>query len=172
MENSKWLSTVASIWIQITSGATYTFGIYSATLKSSQGYDQTTLNTVSVFKDIGGNIGVLAGLLYSAVTSSSRFGSGLWPVYLAGAVQFFTGYFFIWLSVTGVIDRPHVLVMCLFMFMAAHAQTFFSTTDIVVAVRNFPDYSGTSVGIMKVTNSFNLMIYFDKLYFYFFNIIN
>uniref|UniRef100_A0A251RWA8 Putative nodulin-like, Major facilitator superfamily domain protein n=1 Tax=Helianthus annuus TaxID=4232 RepID=A0A251RWA8_HELAN len=149
MENSKWLSTVASIWIQITSGATYTFGIYSATLKSSQGYDQTTLNTVSVFKDIGGNIGVLAGLLYSAVTSSSRFGSGLWPVYLAGAVQFFTGYFFIWLSVTGVIDRPHVLVMCLFMFMAAHAQTFFSTTDIVVAVRNFPDYSGTSVGIMK-----------------------
>ncbi|KAJ0815583.1 hypothetical protein HanLR1_Chr00c0720g0769211 [Helianthus annuus] len=62
MENSKWLSTVAIIWIQITSGAAYTFGIYSAILKSSQGYDQTTLNTVSVFKDIGGNIGVLAGL--------------------------------------------------------------------------------------------------------------
>ncbi|KAJ0441098.1 hypothetical protein HanIR_Chr16g0793901 [Helianthus annuus] len=84
--------------------------------------------------------------------------SGLWLVYLAGVVQFFTGYFFIWLAVTGVIDRPPVLLMCLFMFMAAHAQTFFSTTNIVVAVRNFPDYSGTSVGIMKVTNSFNVMI--------------
>ncbi|KAJ0680482.1 putative major facilitator superfamily, MFS transporter superfamily [Helianthus annuus] len=149
MENSKWLSAVASIWIQVTSGATYTFGIYSATLKSSQGYDQTTLNTVSVFKDIGANIGVLAGLLYSAVTSSSRFGSGLWLVYLAGAVQFFAGYFLMWLSVTGVIDRPDVWLMCLFMFMGAHAQTFFNTANIVVGVRNFPDYSGTSVGIMK-----------------------
>ncbi|KAJ0441093.1 putative MFS transporter superfamily [Helianthus annuus] len=157
MENSKWLSAVASIWIQVTSGATYTFGIYSATLKSSQGYDQTTLNTVSVFKDIGANIGVLAGLLYSAVTSSSRFGSGLWLVYLVGAVQFFAGYFLMWLSVTGVIDRPHVWLMCLFMFMGAHAQTFFNTANIVVGVRNFPDYSGTSVGIMKVTNSFNVM---------------
>ncbi|KAJ0441109.1 putative major facilitator superfamily domain, MFS transporter superfamily [Helianthus annuus] len=149
MANNKWLATVASIWIECSCGASSTFGIYSATLKSSQGYDQSTLDTVSVFKDIGSNIGVLSGLLYSAVTSSSRFGSGLWLVYLAGAVQFFTGYFFIWLSVTGVIDRPHVLLMCLFMFMAAHAQTFFSTPDIVVAIRNFPDYSGTSVGIMK-----------------------
>ncbi|MFS7999652.1 hypothetical protein Hanom_Chr12g01168951 [Helianthus anomalus] len=63
-----------------------------------------------------------------------------------------------WLSVTGVIDRPHVWLMCLFMFMGAHAQTFFNTANIVVGVRNFPDYSGTSVGIMKVTNSFNVMI--------------
>ncbi|KAF5758516.1 putative MFS transporter superfamily [Helianthus annuus] len=149
MEHSKWLATVASIWIQCSCGASYTFGIYSAALKSSQGYDQSTLDTISVFKDIGANIGVLAGLLYSAVTSSSRFGSGLWPVYLAGAVQYFAGYFLMWLSVTGVIDRPHVWLMCLFMFMAAHAQTFFNTTNVVVAVRNFPDYSGTSVGIMK-----------------------
>ncbi|KAF5758509.1 putative major facilitator superfamily domain, MFS transporter superfamily [Helianthus annuus] len=149
MENSKWLATVASIWIQCTSGATYTFGIYSSALKSSQGYDQSTLDTVSVFKDIGANIGILSGLLYSVVTSSSRFGSGLWLVYLVGAVQLFAGYFLMWLSVTGVIDRPQVWLMCLFMFMAAHAQTFFNTANVIVAVRNFPDYSGTSIGIMK-----------------------
>ncbi|KAL4584005.1 hypothetical protein LXL04_008593 [Taraxacum kok-saghyz] len=157
MENSKWIATVASIWIQCSCGASYAFGIYSATLKSSQGYDQSTLDTVSVFKDIGANIGVLSGLLYHAVTnnhsdsrpSSSRFGSGLSLVYLAGAVQCFAGYFLMWLSVTGVIDRPHVLFMCLFMFMAAHAQTFFNTANVVVAVRNFPDYGGTTVGIMK-----------------------
>ncbi|KAK1422323.1 hypothetical protein QVD17_25359 [Tagetes erecta] len=147
--NSKWLATVASIWIQCTSGATYTFGIYSATLKSSQGYDQSTLDTVSVFKDIGANIGLLSGLLYDAVSSSSCFGSGLLLVYVAGAVQFFAGYFMMWLCVTGVIDRPDVWVMCLFMFMAAHAQTFFNTANVVVAVRNFPGYSGTAVGIMK-----------------------
>ncbi|KAI3761329.1 hypothetical protein L1987_51741 [Smallanthus sonchifolius] len=154
MENSKWLATVASIWIQCSSGASYTFGIYSAALKSSQGYDQSTLDTVSVFKDIGANIGLLSGLLYDAVADkhrrgSSRFGSGLLLVYLAGAVQCFAGYFLMWLSITGVIQRPHVLLMCLFMFMAAHAQTFFNTANVVVAVRNFPDYSGTGVGIMK-----------------------
>lgn len=158
MENSKWIATVASIWIQCSCGASYAFGIYSAALKSSQGYDQSTLDTVSVFKDIGANIGILSGLLYHAVTdhkrgappSSSRFGSGLSLVYLAGAIQFFAGYFLMWLSVTGVIEKPHVSLMCFFMFMAAHAQTFFNTTNVVVAVQNFPDYSGTTVGIMKV----------------------
>ncbi|KAI3766771.1 hypothetical protein L2E82_16842 [Cichorium intybus] len=157
MENSKWIATVASIWIQCSCGPSYAFGIYSAALKSSQGYDQSTLDTVSVFKDIGANIGILSGLLYHAVADSksgsrllsSRFGSGLSLVYLAGAVQFFAGYFLIWLSVTGVIEKPHVLLMCFFMFMAAHAQTFFNTANIVVVVQNFPDYSGTSVGIMK-----------------------
>ncbi|KAI3521717.1 hypothetical protein L1887_11189 [Cichorium endivia] len=101
MENSKWLATVASIWIQCSGGASYAFSIYSATLKSSQGYDQSTLDTVSVFKDIGANIGVLSGLLYDAITnndsgstpSSSRFGSGLSVVYLTGAVQCFFDYF-------------------------------------------------------------------------------
>lgn len=95
MENSKWVATVASIWIQCSCGASYAFGIYSAALKSSQGYDQSTLDTVSVFKDIGANIGVLAGLLYHAVTnnhrnstpSSSRFKCGLPIVYLFGVAQ-------------------------------------------------------------------------------------
>ncbi|MFS7999662.1 hypothetical protein Hanom_Chr12g01169071 [Helianthus anomalus] len=150
MENTnKWLATVASIWIQCSSGASYTFGIYSSTLKSTQNYDQTTLDTVSVFKDIGANIGILSGLLFDAVTVNHR-RSGLPLVYVAGAVQCFTGYFLMWLSVTGVINKPHVLLMCLFMFIAAHAQTFFNTANVVVSVRNFPDYSGTSVGIMKV----------------------
>lgn len=150
IRNSKWIATVASIWIQCSSGSSYCFAIYSSTLKSSQGYDQSTLDTVSVFKDIGANIGILSCLLYHAVTyNQGGFGSGLWWVYLAGAVQCFAGYFLMWLSVTGVIYRPHVLLMCLFMFMAAHAQTFFNTANVVVAVRNFPDYGGTSVGIMK-----------------------
>ncbi|KAL7606235.1 hypothetical protein Lser_V15G18309 [Lactuca serriola] len=157
MENSKLIATVASIWIQCTGGASYAFGIYSAALKSSQGYDQSTLDTVSVFKDIGANIGVLAGLLYHAVTnnhrdstsSSSRFKYGLPIVYLFGVAQCFFGYFLMWLSITGRIHKPSVLLMCIFMFMASHAQTFFNTANIVVAVRNFPDYGGTTIGIMK-----------------------
>ena len=71
-------------------------------------------------------------------------------VHVAGAIQCFAGYFLIWLSVTGIIHRPAVPLMCLFMFIAAHAQTFFNTANVVTAVQNFPDYGGTIVGIMKV----------------------
>ncbi|XP_059638632.1 protein NUCLEAR FUSION DEFECTIVE 4-like [Cornus florida] len=151
MESSKWIATVASIWIQCSCGASYAFGIYSSVLKSSQGYDQSTLNTVSVFKDIGANAGVLSGVLYTAVSASRRssVSAGPWVVHVAGAIQCFVGYFFIWLSVSGVVHRPPVPIMCFFTLIAAHAQTFFSTANVVTAVRNFPDYGGTIVGIMK-----------------------
>ncbi|KAL7115145.1 hypothetical protein ACP275_04G166400 [Erythranthe tilingii] len=154
MESSKWIAAVASIWIQCSCGASYAFGIYSPILKSSQGYDQSTLETVSVFKDIGANTGILSGLLYAAVCRrrrrepSSRW-SQPWVVHLAGAVQCFVGYLFMWLAVTGGIARPRVGVMCLFMFLATHAQTFFNTANVVTAVQNFPEYSGTIVGLMK-----------------------
>ncbi|CAK9184750.1 unnamed protein product [Ilex paraguariensis] len=151
MESNKWIATVASIWIQCSCGASYAFGIYSPVLKSTQGYDQSTLDMVSVFKDIGANAGVLSGLLYYAVAANRRRSicGGPWVVHLAGAIQCFVGYFFVWLAITGVIHRPHVLVMCFFMFVAAHAQTFFNTANVVTAVQNFPGYGGTIVGIMK-----------------------
>lgn len=154
MEATKWTAAAASIWIQCSCGASYAFGIYSPILKSSQGYDQSTLDTISVFKDIGANAGILSGILYSAASRSGRlapprFLRGPWVVHAAGAVQCFVGYFFLWLAVTGAIPRPHVAVMCLFMFLAAHAQTFFNTANVVTSVQNFPAYSGTVVGIMK-----------------------
>lgn len=153
--SNKWMATVVSIWIQCTVGASYTFSIYSSELKSSQGYDQSTLDTVSVFKDIGANVGVLSGLLYTAVvpkrgrSSGTQLG-GPWVVHLAGAVQCFIGYFFLWAAVAGVIDPPPVPVMCFFMFLAAHAQTFFNTANVVTGVYNFTSYGGTIVGILKV----------------------
>ncbi|KAF5476921.1 hypothetical protein F2P56_003610 [Juglans regia] len=147
--HNKWVSTAASIWIQCTSGFLYTFSIYSSLLKSSQGYDQSTLDTVSVFKDIGGNFGVLSGLLYSAATANHRCRTGPWVVHLAGAVQCFVGFFLLWASVVGLIPRPSVPAMCLFMLVAAHAATFFNTSNVVTGVRNFSNYSGTIVGIIK-----------------------
>nr|POF24349.1 hypothetical protein CFP56_27545 [Quercus suber] len=60
MLSNKWVATVASMWIQCSSGV-YTFSVYSSVLKSSQGYDQSTLETVAVFRDIGSSAGVLSG---------------------------------------------------------------------------------------------------------------
>ncbi|CAI9265273.1 unnamed protein product [Lactuca saligna] len=156
VNNNKWIATVASIWIQCTSGSLYTFSFYSPAIKASQGYDQSTLDIVSVFKDFGANSGVLSGLLYSAVASPSstitfrgRSCGGPWIVLLTGAIQCFVGYFLMWLSVTGTIPRPPLPFMCLFMLLAAHGVTFLNTANVVTAVLNFPNHSGTIVGIMK-----------------------
>nr|XP_048330274.1 protein NUCLEAR FUSION DEFECTIVE 4-like [Ziziphus jujuba var. spinosa] len=152
--SNKWIAAVAGVWIQCSAGA-YTFSIYSSALKSSQGYDQSTLDTVSVYKDIGGSFGILSGLLYSAITPKRRHSNsrtqlgGPWVVLLAGAVQCFVGYFFIWAAVAGVVDRPPVPVMCFFMLLAAHSQSFFSTANVVCGVQNFSYHGGTIVGIMK-----------------------
>ncbi|GMH21442.1 hypothetical protein Nepgr_023284 [Nepenthes gracilis] len=151
--NNKWAATVASIWIQSTSGASGTFGIYSSAIKSSQGYSQSTLDTVAFFKDVGSNAGILSGFLYTAVASNYSTESGTylgpWVVLLAGAVQCFIGFFLMWLSVVGVIDRPPVAVMCFLMLLASNNLSFCNTADTVTAVLNFREYSGTAVGIMK-----------------------
>lgn len=156
---SKWAATAASVWIQCTSGSSYCFGIYSPLLKSSQGYDQSTLDSVAVFKDVGANAGLLSGLLYTLSSSfrprggagNGRFwGGGPWIVHAVGAAQCFAGYFPMWLAVTGLVPRPPVPLMCFYMFIAAHAQTFFNTANVVTAVQNFPSNRGTVVGIMKV----------------------
>ncbi|KAJ0240085.1 hypothetical protein HA466_0227730 [Hirschfeldia incana] len=151
--NAKWVAAAAGIWIESFIGASYTFGIYSSLLKTSQSYDQSTLDTVCVYKDIGANAGILSGLFYTAVASgrngNGRFFSGPWVVIFVGLLQWFVGYGFIWMAASGVIEPPPVAVMCLFMFFAGHCQPFFNTAIVVTAVRNFSDYGGTAVGIMK-----------------------
>ncbi|XP_039131410.1 protein NUCLEAR FUSION DEFECTIVE 4-like isoform X1 [Dioscorea cayenensis subsp. rotundata] len=144
VRGGKWLALAASIYIQCTSGSSYCFGIYSSLLKNSQAYDQFTLDSVAFSKDFGANVGVLSGIL----SSSSRVGAP-WVVLLAGSVLCFSGYFPIWLAVTGAVPRPPLLVMCLSMLLAAQAQTFFNTADVVTAVENFPGNRGTVIGIMK-----------------------
>ncbi|KAL5747350.1 hypothetical protein ACOSP7_024348 [Xanthoceras sorbifolium] len=54
-----------------------------------------------------------------------------------------------WASVVGLIHRPPVALMCLFMFTVAHSQTFFITAGIVTGVRNFGGSVGTTVGILE-----------------------
>ncbi|CAJ1975233.1 unnamed protein product [Sphenostylis stenocarpa] len=145
--NSKWVSTVASIWIQCTSGSLYTFSIYSQTLKSTQHYDQSTLDLVSVSKDIGINAGVVSGLLYDFLARTTT--TGPWIVHFLGSAQCFLGYFLMWAAVAGLFPPVPVPVMCLFMFVAAHAQSFFNTSNVVTGVHNFPHNTGTIVGILK-----------------------
>lgn len=96
----------ASFLIMSAAGATYMFGLYSKEIKQSLGYDQSTLNLLSFFKDLGANVGVLAGLI-AEVTPT-------WFVLAVGSLLNFFGYFMIWLGVTQRISKPTVWQMCLY----------------------------------------------------------
>ncbi|XP_031113250.1 protein NUCLEAR FUSION DEFECTIVE 4 isoform X1 [Ipomoea triloba] len=137
----RWFSLFASFLIMAGAGATYLFGVYSKEIKSSLGYDQTTLNLLGFFKDLGANVGVLSGLLAEV--------SPTWFVLLVGAGLNFAGYFVIWLSVTGKIAKPAVWQMCLYICIGANSQNFANTGALVTSVRNFPESRGAMIGLLK-----------------------
>ena len=104
--NGRCFMVFASFLIMSAAGATYMFGLYSSEIKKSLGYDQSTLNLLSFFKDLGSNVGVLSGLI-AEVTPP-------WVVLSLGSVLNFFGYFMIWMGVTKRISKPTVWQMCLY----------------------------------------------------------
>ncbi|GLT70168.1 hypothetical protein SLA2020_422650 [Shorea laevis] len=136
-----WLMVFGSLLIMSVAGATYMFSLYSGDIKNALGYDQTTLNLLSFFKDLGTNVGVLAGLM-AEVTPP-------WFVLSVGAVLNFFGYFMMWLAVTKKIARPAVWQMCLYICIGANSQAFANTGSLVTCVKNFPESRGVVLGILK-----------------------
>lgn len=138
---SRWFVIFASLLIMAAAGATYMFGLYSADIKTVLGYDQTTLNLLSFFKDLGANVGVLAGLI-NEVTPP-------WVVLSIGAILNFLGYLMIWLAVTKKIATPKVWHMCSYICVGANSQSFANTGSLVTCVKNFPESRGVVLGILK-----------------------
>ncbi|KAL7095926.1 hypothetical protein ACP275_10G052700 [Erythranthe tilingii] len=137
----RWFMVFACLLIMSMSGATYIFGIYSNDIKTSLGYDQTTLNLIGFFKDLGGNIGIVSGVI-NEVTPP-------WVVLAIGVAMNFTGYFLIWLAVTARTPKPHVWQMCLYICVGANSQTFSNTGALVTCVKNFPESRGIVIGLLK-----------------------
>ncbi|KAK9940023.1 hypothetical protein M0R45_016700 [Rubus argutus] len=137
----RWFMVFATFLIMAGAGATYLFGVYSKQIKSTLGYDQSTLNLLSFFKDLGANVGVLSGLI-GEVTPT-------WFVLLVGSAMNFTGYFMIWLAVTGKIAKPKVWQMCMYICIGANSQNFANTGALVTCVKNFPESRGVMLGLLK-----------------------
>ncbi|KAK1572603.1 hypothetical protein Q3G72_035090 [Acer saccharum] len=137
----RWFMVFASLLIMSAAGATYMFSLYSGDIKDALGYDQTTLNLLSFFKDLGANVGILSGLI-NEVTPP-------WVVLLIGAILNFFGYFMIWLAVTKKIAKPAVWQMCLYICVGANSQSFANTGSLVTCVKNFPESRGVVLGILK-----------------------
>lgn len=137
----RWFMFFGSLLIMSAAGATYMFSLYSGDIKRTLGYDQTTLNLLGFFKDLGANVGVLAGLI-NEVTPP-------WFVLIIGAILNFFGYFMIWLAVTERISKPKVWHMCLYICVGANSQSFANTGSLVTCVKNFPESRGVVLGILK-----------------------
>ncbi|XP_062212704.1 uncharacterized protein LOC133913545 [Phragmites australis] len=137
----RWFMVFACLLILSASGATYIFSIYSKVLKSSLGYDQRTLNTLSFFKDLGANVGVISGLI-NEVTPP-------WVVLAMGAVMNLAGYLMIYLAIDGRTARPPVWLMCIYICVGANSQSFANTGALVTCVKNFPESRGIVLGLLK-----------------------
>ncbi|XP_027351517.1 uncharacterized protein LOC113862630 [Abrus precatorius] len=137
----RWFMLFASLLVMAVAGATYMFGIYSNEVKTSLGYDQSTLNLLSFFKDLGANVGVISGLI-NEITPP-------WVVLSIGVIMNFFGYFMIYLAVTGRIAKPQVWQMCLYICIGANSQTFANTGALVTCVKNFPGSRGSILGLLK-----------------------
>ncbi|XP_022133630.1 uncharacterized protein LOC111006168 [Momordica charantia] len=136
-----WFMVFASFLVMSTAGTPYMFGLYSGAIKSVLGYDQSTLNLLSFFKDVGTNVGVISGLI-NEITPP-------WVVLAIGAAINFFGYFMIWLSVTERVARPEVWLMCLYGCLGANSTAFANTGALVTCVKNYPARRGVVLGILK-----------------------
>ncbi|WOG96480.1 hypothetical protein DCAR_0415815 [Daucus carota subsp. sativus] len=137
----RWFTIFATSLIMSVNGSSFMFGLYSNDIKSSLGYDQTTLNLVSFFKDLGGNLGIISGLINEFTPP--------WILLVIGAVMNFTGYFMIWLAVTGHTAKPQVWQLCLYIWIGADSQAFASTGSLITTVKNFPESRGIVLGLFK-----------------------
>ncbi|KAI3799356.1 hypothetical protein L1987_34650 [Smallanthus sonchifolius] len=137
----RWFSLFASFLVMTGAGANYLFGVYSKEIKSSLAYDQTTLNLLGFFKDLGSNVGVLSGLVAELTPT--------WFVLLLGSALNFGGYFMIWLAVTNRISKPKVWQMCFYICTGANSQNFSNTGALMTSVSNFPESRGVVIGLLK-----------------------
>ncbi|XP_022970392.1 uncharacterized protein LOC111469392 [Cucurbita maxima] len=137
----RWFSLFASFLVMAGAGGVYLFAYYSTDIKTTLQCDQTTLNKIGFYKDLGSNVGIVAGLLAEVAPT--------WVLLLIGAALNFVGYFKIWQGVTGKIVSPTVAYFCFYIMVGANSQNFANTGVLVTCVKNFPERRGVMLGLAK-----------------------
>ncbi|XP_061357627.1 protein NUCLEAR FUSION DEFECTIVE 4-like [Gastrolobium bilobum] len=137
----RWMVFVCAMWDMSFVGTAYMFGSISPVIKSSMGYNQKQVAFLSVAKDLGDNVGLLAGKISEI--------SPTWLVILVGVVQNFVGYGLVWLIVTHRFPSLPLWLLCIFIFVGQNGSTYYNTASLVSCVQNFPESRGPVVGILK-----------------------
>lgn len=89
---TKWFGLAAAMWVQASAGNAYMFAFYSSKLKTVLHYNQLQVNNLGVAKDLGENVGLLAGFLCNKLPP--------WTLLSIGALTGFLGYGVTWLVVS------------------------------------------------------------------------
>ncbi|MCO5585738.1 hypothetical protein L7F22_039674 [Adiantum nelumboides] len=98
-EVSKWAGLVAAIWVQSFAGNSAAYANYSSKLKSVLTLTQVQLNYLALCKDLGENVGILAGLVCNKVPP--------WVILSVAALEGLLGFGSLWLVASGTISpRP------------------------------------------------------------------
>ncbi|KAI3931544.1 hypothetical protein MKW92_011146 [Papaver armeniacum] len=139
--NNRWLVFVAAMWVQSVAGTGYLFGSISPVIKSSLNYNQKQIARLGVAKDLGDNIGFLAGTFCEVLPT--------WGALFVGAIQNLVGYGWVWLIVTHRVPALPLWGMCVLIFVGTNGETYFNTSALVSSVQNFPKSRGPVVGILK-----------------------
>ncbi|MCO5570813.1 hypothetical protein L7F22_024541 [Adiantum nelumboides] len=98
-EVSKWAGLVAAIWVQSFAGNSAAYANYSSKLKSVLTLTQVQLNYLALCKDLGENVGILAGFVCNKVPP--------WVILSVAALEGLLGFGSLWLVASGTISpRP------------------------------------------------------------------
>lgn len=131
----------AAVWVQIASGNTFTFPLYSHSLKSVLGFNQRQVTLLGVANDIGENVSLLPGL------ACNRFPP--WLLLCVGSLASFIGYGILWLAVTQTLPNLPYLLLWFALVIASNSSAWLTTAVLVTNMRNFPVSRGKVAGILK-----------------------
>ncbi|KAJ1436990.1 Nodulin-like [Sesbania bispinosa] len=136
-----WVGLGAAVWVQIASGNTFTFPLYSHSLKSVLGFNQRQLTLLGVANDIGENVGLIPGL------ACNKFPP--WLILCVGSLASFLGYGLLWLAVTQTLPNLPYLLLWFALVIASNSSAWLTTAVLVTNMRNFPVSRGKVAGILK-----------------------
>ncbi|KAG5006547.1 hypothetical protein JHK85_025089 [Glycine max] len=136
-----WVGLGAAVWVQIASGNTFTFPLYSHSLKSVLGFDQRHVTLLGVAVDIGENLGLLPGL------ACNKFPP--WLLLAVGSLAAFLGYGLLFLAISETLHSLPYITLWFALVVAANSSAWLTTAVLVTNMRNFPASRGSVAGILK-----------------------
>lgn len=170
---NKWVSFSASLTSLLGAGLSYAFALYAGDLKQRFRYSQRQTDGVAAFMNLGGYLGVPAGLLYDFMLRRGYRRAGPRIVMLLGALISAGGYLSLWrLEVASAAgggsspsgrdplpppspsspspSPPSFALVCLSAFAAANGASFLDCSAMATAVRNHRGAQrGGAVGALK-----------------------
>lgn len=140
VDDSSWVTLSAGALVASTAGSTYTWGSYSAWLRTAINATERDIALISSLSSAGLYCSFLGGWTYDAY--------GPFIVAIVGSVLSLLGYTLTW---AGALHKiPYTTAwMCLYNILWQHGSGWLQASVIATNVRNFNKSSGLAVGLLR-----------------------